>query len=447
MVPASFLTLTKTAPDSPPPTATKQFPFTFVVENAGPSTSTGTTVTDTLPAGFKYAGSDLAAPNGCSASGQTVTCTLPDIPPPSSGSNTVTFKLFVTTSKSVAASNPYTNIANAGCDNPSNPDPTTSYSGDIWDPSLNITKTGPADAVAINTTTQFTITAKSVGVGDVLNAVVYDLLPAELEFRKFISSTPQADQCKKVNNSAIQCTWARIPERGEVKYTFEAKVLATPTTGIKNVATARAQNGGPAFSSASTNVVIPVPVFTPTCGKYKSTGANTFVPFPCPTTAPLNPATRNQKNPTAAKCCNDANLYVRKSVVPTTPEPMRPFTYYLVVGNGGNNTALVQVGVVDKLPKGLIFVSVSTKPASSACRYASGSNTVTCTWASIAPKTLYQVAIVVKGTAGYYTNTATGTSPTDLTPADNSATVFRTQICPPGTAAKAASATNNTVVG
>ena len=72
--PAADLSLTKT--DSPDPVLAGQLlTYTLTVTNAGPSSATGVSVTDTLPAGVTF---DSATPSQgtCSQSSGTVTCAL-----------------------------------------------------------------------------------------------------------------------------------------------------------------------------------------------------------------------------------------------------------------------------------------------------------------------------------------------------------------------------------
>ncbi len=81
VVPAADLSLTKTASPSPV-IAGQRLTYTLTVHNAGPDPATGVKVVDPLPSGQVFQG---ASP-GCSASGQTVTCPLGDIPSGGNGS-------------------------------------------------------------------------------------------------------------------------------------------------------------------------------------------------------------------------------------------------------------------------------------------------------------------------------------------------------------------------
>ena len=72
--PAADLAVTKT--DSPDPVAVgQQLTYTVGVSNAGPSSATGITVTDTLPAGVTF-NSATPSQGSCSQSAGTVTCSL-----------------------------------------------------------------------------------------------------------------------------------------------------------------------------------------------------------------------------------------------------------------------------------------------------------------------------------------------------------------------------------
>ena len=72
--PAADLAVTKT--DSPDPVAVgQQLTYTVGVSNAGPSSATGITLTDTLPAGVTF-NSATPTQGSCSQASGTVTCSL-----------------------------------------------------------------------------------------------------------------------------------------------------------------------------------------------------------------------------------------------------------------------------------------------------------------------------------------------------------------------------------
>ncbi|MGH9279375.1 MAG: S8 family serine peptidase, partial [Acidimicrobiales bacterium] len=83
------LGITKT--DSPDPVASgNQLTYTLNVTNAGPENAPVVTVIDTLPAGVSFFSSSVVAPDTCVAAGQTITCTLMNIPSNGSRSFTIT---------------------------------------------------------------------------------------------------------------------------------------------------------------------------------------------------------------------------------------------------------------------------------------------------------------------------------------------------------------------
>jgi len=87
-LPQADLAITKThSPD--PVIAGNQLTWTLTVTNNGPDPAPDVTVTDILPANDAYLTNNLNPPAGCSAVGQTVTCSLGDL----AVSQTVTFQI------------------------------------------------------------------------------------------------------------------------------------------------------------------------------------------------------------------------------------------------------------------------------------------------------------------------------------------------------------------
>ena len=106
-------------------------------------------------------------------------------------------------------------------------------------------------------------------------------------------------------------------------------------------------------------------------------------------------------------------------------------TYTIVVQNNGPSTAQ-SVQLSDVLAVGTTFVS-ETHSAGTCTDPAAGTNgTVSCSLGALAPATSVTITITVHvnpSTSGAINNTATITSPTDTTPANNSSTVTTTASC------------------
>jgi uncharacterized repeat protein (TIGR01451 family) len=97
-LPHADLSITKThSPD--PVVAGDQLTWTLTVKNSGPDAAPDVTVIDTLPAHDTYLTNNLNPPAGCTAAGQTVTCSLGDL---ASGAS-VTFKIVTLVDSSTVA--------------------------------------------------------------------------------------------------------------------------------------------------------------------------------------------------------------------------------------------------------------------------------------------------------------------------------------------------------
>src|SRR6202007_416310 len=78
------LAITKTAPASA--AVGTNFNYTLTVKNNGPSASTGSTVTDTLPGGVTF----VSASSGCTNASGTVTCNVGSLASGASATITIT---------------------------------------------------------------------------------------------------------------------------------------------------------------------------------------------------------------------------------------------------------------------------------------------------------------------------------------------------------------------
>lgn len=133
--------------------------------------STNVTVTDTLPAGFTFAG---PPPAGCSIAGQTFTCALGNVAYGSSGS--ISFPVTATTDGD------WVNVAEIRADEP-DPDPRNNESEipmpvDIGD--LSITKSVNPRTVEVGAEMVFTLVVTNSGSATAQNVVVNDTVPSNL---------------------------------------------------------------------------------------------------------------------------------------------------------------------------------------------------------------------------------------------------------------------------
>lgn len=162
--------------------------YTLQVTNAGPSTSTATTVTDSLPAGTTLVGA--TADNGGNCAGTAlITCDLGDLAP----GQVVNITVVVTTDNDLADGTVLTNTASVSTTTPetdatpgnntAQQETTTNRSA-----SLDLNKTGPT-SVNAGELMSYSITATNNGPSISQNAVVVDILPAGFVFDP-ATSTP-----------------------------------------------------------------------------------------------------------------------------------------------------------------------------------------------------------------------------------------------------------------
>jgi len=140
--------------------------YHLVATNTGNGASTASTITDTLPGGetFVPAGSSGA----CSASGQTVSCTLPALAESGSPGDSASFTVVV----SYSATGPLTDCATVnGQANPS------CVTTNVGSPNVKVTKSGPATGV-LGSNGTYTLVAQNIGNAASSATTVFDTLPA-----------------------------------------------------------------------------------------------------------------------------------------------------------------------------------------------------------------------------------------------------------------------------
>ncbi len=180
------LALSKTV-DNPRPNRGSTVVFTTTLTNAGPSTATGITVRDPLPAGLTF---QSAAPSVGSYSNSTGNWTVPSLA--AGGTATLVITAVVNTAAALTATAQV--IAAAQTDSDSTPgnnvaaeDDQASVGITVPTADLSLAKTASTATPNVGQNVTFTITVSNSGPDNAAGIVVSDVLPAGLSF---VSSSP-----------------------------------------------------------------------------------------------------------------------------------------------------------------------------------------------------------------------------------------------------------------
>ncbi len=195
--PSANLSITKT--DSPDPVnAGGTLTYTITVSNAGPSTATNVTVTDTLPAGVSYVS---ASGTGwtCSQASGVVTCTRASLAVGTAPAITITVTApasggSITNTASVTGNetDPNTSNNSASASTTVNPPPS---SADLY-----ITKTDSPDPVDVGLNLTYTITVTNNGPSTATGVTMTDTLPTAVSY---VSATSSQGSCS--GTSTVTC--------------------------------------------------------------------------------------------------------------------------------------------------------------------------------------------------------------------------------------------------
>jgi uncharacterized repeat protein (TIGR01451 family) len=364
------LSIAKT--DFPDPVAVgTNLTYTITVTNNGPSTATGVTVTDTLPAGVSYVS---ATPSQGSCSGtSTVTCNLGNLA--NGASATVTIVVTPTATGT---------LSNTACASGNESDPDTNNNCSTATTTVNpasadlsITKTDSPDPVLVGQNLSYTITVTNNGPSTATGVTVTDALPAGVTF---VSSNPSQGSCS--GTSTVTCDLGNLANGASATVT----IVVTPTTTGTKTNTA-------CVSANETD---------PNSGNDCSTATTTV-----------------NSNP------NSADLSITKTDVPDPVERRADLTYTMVVTNNGSLNA-TGVTLTDTLPSGITIRSMSTTQGSCS----SSGSVVTCNLGAMENGSSATVTIVVRSNStGTLTNTASVTgNQSDSNSGNNSITVTTTVV-------------------
>jgi uncharacterized repeat protein (TIGR01451 family) len=210
--PAANLALQKTADATVDPGGLVTWDFT--VTNEGPDQSTGSTVTDTLPAAI----TDISAPPGCDIQGQTVTCEVGGIA--SNGSE----EFSISGRAPNAASDCFVNDASVEgeegdpdlSDNADSVETCTNEGAD-----LTVAKTADAGPHVAGDTVTYTISVANDGPALAEDVEVVDDLPESLEL---VSATPEQGSCNGAD--PVECNLGPIASGDTVDIELVATIAA-----------------------------------------------------------------------------------------------------------------------------------------------------------------------------------------------------------------------------
>jgi uncharacterized repeat protein (TIGR01451 family) len=216
--------------------------YTLTVTNNGPDSSTGGTVTDTLPANVSYVSDD----DGCSAAANIVTC--PTGPLASGASQLI--HIVVTATAAGPAPNTACVKGNDIDDNTANDCATVTTEIQPKVADLSITKTGPAFAQS-GTNITYNIGVHNGGPAPATGVTVNDPLPAG---ETLVSATPSQGTC----SGTVTCNLGSIPNGGSATIKIVVTVTAACGSTVTNTATVSGElpDSDTSNNTASTSALV-----------------------------------------------------------------------------------------------------------------------------------------------------------------------------------------------
>jgi len=362
--------------------------YTQMVNDAGPSTATSVTLTETLPANTTAV--SLAGPAGWTCNLGTLTCTNPSLAPSSPA--TITF--VVTVTAGTAAGKAIND--------------TVSVSSAIADPNLANNSATAADVVAtatqadLVTTNSASPSSLAAGSNVTYTQSVTNLGPAAATTVSFTQVTPPNTNYQSITFPA-GWTCATVPPVGGT-----GTITCTTATLALNAA-------------ANFTLVLQVSSGTPSGTNITETDSATAGNIVPSLTTNSSSATVIVAN------ANSADMAIVKTATPNPVTEGTPLTYSLAVTNNGPASATT-VTVTDTLPSVMTYLSSTTTQGS--CSEAGG--TVTCLLGTMANAGTATITILtIPGQPGVVSNTATVTADqTDPNLTNNSSTQTETIVAP-----------------
>lgn len=173
-VPVADLSISKTV-NNPTPNVGSNVTFTLTASNAGPSTATGVSVADALPAGYTFVSSSASA--GSYSGGVWNGFSLNGFAP----GNTATLTIVATVNASGSYANTAT-ISSAVSDPNLGNNTSTSTPTPAAQANLGVTKTASNSSPFVGTNVTFTITVNNAGPSTANAVIANDLLPSGYTF-------------------------------------------------------------------------------------------------------------------------------------------------------------------------------------------------------------------------------------------------------------------------
>jgi uncharacterized repeat protein (TIGR01451 family) len=383
----SFADLALTKSDSPDPVfAGNTLTYNISAQNNGPSSATGVTITDNLPAGVTYQ-SATPSQGGCNESGGSVTCTLGTL----ANGGSATVSITVTTNSEGTISNTASVAANetdlVGANNSATEQTTVLPTPLLAD--LSLSKDDSPDPVLAGNTLTYNLSAQNNGPSAATGVTITDNLPAGVTYG---SATASQGSCNE-SGGTVTCTLGTLAIGGSAT----VSITVTPLNGGTITNTASVDSGE----------------VDPVSGNNDATASTTVTPV--------------------------ADLSLSKTDSADPAPVLAQLTYTLTAHNNGPSGA-TGVTVTDNLPASVTYDSAT--PSQGSCTEASG--TVSCTLGSIGSGSSATVVIrVTPQTQQTITNTAsTQANEIDPVSANNSASE-NTEIEANGYARPKAATPNN----
>lgn len=382
--PAADLKLVKTGPATFVPG--QAFTYTLVVSNVGPSTSTGATVADTLPAGVTgswtaaYAGGGSGAASGSGDINTPVT--LP-------AGATATFTITVTPQATLTAAltNTATVTPTDGKPDPNPGDNTSTVTSEATPTAdLVIVKTNGSGKSTYTPGEEmvYTITVTNNGPSFVTGATVIDDLPAAISFAEWTASiTTGTGTVSGASGTGSINETVNLAPGAVATFLVSARVSSTATGNLVNTA----------------QLLVPEGVIDPNPGNNTSTDTDT----------PVDPA-----NLTVAKTVIDVNggFIAAGDVLRYTITVSNPAT---IPTNPASNVALT-----DAIPALTTYVGGSARVVSGVATVSGSASGITATIGTLDPNETVTIEFEVTVNGGIppsttITNTASATGTDSVT--------------------------------
>ncbi|MDQ8043621.1 MAG: CARDB domain-containing protein, partial [Patulibacter sp.] len=345
--------------------------YTFTVKNNGPNTSTGISLSDTLPAGVTVV--SITPSQGTCGTGATFTCALGSL----ANGNSATVAVVVTPALSTAG----TSLSNPGSVTATTFDPSTTDNS----ASASLTVKPAADL-----RTTVTATPTTASVGDTVDYLV----------------TVHNDGPSSAAGATVAVD---LPDGATIVSVTPSSGVTCPSTGDPRTCTL-----GTLANGAAPMIAVKVTL----------TGANAGANATLAATAAAttyDPTSGNDSASASSAVAAAADLKLTETVSPSSVNPGSNATYTFTVKNNGPGTA-AGVSLTDTLPSGVTVVSRT--PSQGTCGTGSP---FTCALGSLASGASATVAVVVTpalSTAGTSLANPGSVTTTSYDPntADNSAT-------------------------